>query len=129
MTTVLVVDDIEEVGRLVSRILTQEGYRVLVTQDTEEARRLCAEHPEPIDLLIADVLMPGHSGPALADYARSRRPRIRVCFISAYDRGLLLDRVSLDENLPFLLKPFTAEELLQKVREVLAASDPDRGGQ
>ena len=119
MTTVLVVDDIEEVGLLISRLLTLEGYTVLLAHQSEDARRLLAEHPDPIHLLITDVLMPGQHGPALAAAALSLRPQIRVLYISAYDRGLLQERVNLDAEVPFLLKPFTPEELLNKVRDVM----------
>lgn len=120
--TVLIVDDVADVGALVAKMLAPEGYSVIVTQDAEEAREICTKHSGPLDLLITDVLMPRVNGPALAEHARSVHPRIRVLFVSAYDRGLLMDRMNLGSEAPFLLKPFSPEELLQKVREVMGSA-------
>jgi two-component system cell cycle sensor histidine kinase/response regulator CckA len=120
--TVLIVDDVADVGALVSKMLVPQGFSVIVSQDAEEARDICSRHPAPLDLLITDVLMPRVNGPALAEHARSVHPDIRVLYVSAYDRGLLMDRMNLGSDVPFLLKPFSPEELLQKVREVMSAS-------
>jgi two-component system, cell cycle sensor histidine kinase and response regulator CckA len=121
-STVLVVDDVPEIRSLLSTALTGEGYSVLVACDAMQARDICAQYPDPIHLLVTDVLMPGMNGPALAAYAQSIRPQIRVLYISAYDQGLLMDRLNLDQGTPFLMKPFSPDELLRKIRDVLAAS-------
>lgn len=120
-STALVVDDVPEIRSLLSEVLTSAGYSVLVACDAVQARDICTQHPGPIHLLVTDVLMPGMNGPALAAHALSVRPQIRVLYISAYDQGLLMDRLNLDEGIPFLLKPFSADELLRKVRDVLEA--------
>ncbi|MBM4134882.1 MAG: response regulator [Nitrospira sp.] len=121
-STVLIVDDVPDIRSLLSTVLTREGYSVLVASDGMQARDICAQFSDPIHLLITDVLMPGLNGPALAAQAVAVRPQIRVLYISAYDQGLLMDRLNLDEGTPFLLKPFSPDELLRKVREVLGAS-------
>lgn len=121
-STVLVVDDVPDIRSLLSTVLTRAGYSVLVASDAMQARDICTQVSDPIHLLITDVLMPGLNGPALAAHAVAVRPQIRVLYISAYDQGLLMDRLNLDEGTPFLLKPFSPDELLSKVRDVLGAS-------
>jgi two-component system cell cycle sensor histidine kinase/response regulator CckA len=114
--TLLVVEDEDNVRRLVSEALEQHGYTVLATGQPREAIAICAGHVGAIDLLLADLVLPRMHGVDLAQRARSIRPGIRVLFMSGYT-----DNAAAPASAPFLRKPFTPAALALKVREVLDA--------
>jgi two-component system, cell cycle sensor histidine kinase and response regulator CckA len=117
--TVLVVEDEAALARVVTRILTAGGYRVLATDTGPEALELFAE--KGCDLLLTDVIMPEMSGPRLAELLHARCPGLPVVYMSGYSNGLLGSTRVLDADIPFLEKPFTGGELLHKVHEAIAA--------
>src|SRR5262249_17488713 len=108
--------------REVSReILGRLGYDVLEARNAGEALSLCEHHPRPIHLLLTDVVMPQMSGRELAERAASRRPAMRVLFMSGYTEDAILKHGILDEGLAFLQKPLVPDRLARRVREVLDA--------
>ncbi len=116
--TVLLVEDEDEVRRLVSDVLEQHGYMVLAAARPQDAISLCASHEGSIDLLLTDAVMPQMSGRTLAEQAGRIRPNLRVLLMSGYA-----------EEGPagaFLRKPFTPAVLTRKVREVLDAGEEHR---
>ena len=118
--TILVAEDALVVRKLVSEVLCEEGYQVLVAQNGEEALRLIENHPGPIHLLLTDVVMPGVGGKEVADQMTSLRPEAKVLYSSGYThQGMFLKRLS--PGIAYLQKPFTPDELRRKVQEVLAA--------
>lgn len=117
--TVLVAEDEDMVRTLVSRLLRMSGYTVLEAQDGEEAMRIAGAHEGAIHLLIADMVMPGMSGPELAAGMSSLRPETRVLYMSGYTDTSVLENVDLDKRSSFIPKPFNPEALSMKVREVL----------
>jgi CheY-like chemotaxis protein len=119
--TILIVEDQEEVRKLTRRLLEARGYRVLVAAGGPEALRLADEAAEPIDLLLTDVVMPGMSGRDVALRLGPARPNMRVLFVSGYTDDSIVHHGVLDPGVAFLQKPFTAESLAQRVREVLDA--------
>jgi len=116
--TVLVVDDEPEVRKLVSAMLTRNGYRVLSADTGENALRLLKNHPET-DLLLADVVAPGKSGPMIADEVAALKPDIKVLFMSGFDSTQVVQRYVVEKGYSLLVKPFTIDQLEKKVREVL----------
>ena len=118
--TILLAEDEAAVRMLARRILQGAGYAVIDAPRSAEARRL-AETTAHIDLLVADVMMPGGSGPDLYRALHPSRPEMRVLFISGYAERQLFNRAEIPHAAPFLAKPFTVEGLLRKVREVLTA--------
>ncbi|MFL5514861.1 MAG: ATP-binding protein [Gemmatimonadales bacterium] len=116
--TVLVVEDEEPVRRMAARTLSARGYRVLEAADAAQA---LAREPEwgPIHLLVTDVVMPGMGGRELAAVLLARRPGLRLLYISGYTDDEVTRRGLLDAGAPFLEKPFEAEGLARRVREVL----------
>jgi PAS domain S-box-containing protein len=116
--TVLVVEDEEPVRRMAARTLSSRGYRVLEAADAEQA---LAREPEwgPIHLLVTDVVMPGMGGRELATALLGRRPGLKLLYISGYTDDEVIRRGLLDAGAPFLEKPFEAEGLARRVREVL----------
>ena len=102
--------------------LVRAGHRVIATPTGTEAVEIAARSEEPIDLLIADVVMPGLSGPEVADKLRQRQPGMRTLFLSGYSSHASLPEWVTSDPGAFLQKPFTVEALLSKVRERLSRS-------
>jgi len=120
--TVLVVEDEPGLRALTRRLLEKHGYTVLEAATADAAAALARDYPGPIHLLLADVVLPGGSGRALADALLSQRADVRVLFMSGYAEDAIVHRGVLASNTPFLHKPFSADTLTAKVREVLDAS-------
>jgi len=121
--TVLLAEDEDTVRRLAQRILEEHGYTVLPAVHGKDACKISKTYPEDIDLLLTDVVMPGLNGKELSQRIRSGRKNIQVLFMSGYTDDAIATRGILDEDTVFIQKPFTAQALLTKVREVLS-SDP-----
>ncbi len=121
--TILVVDDEPEIRKLVSAMLTRHGYRVLVTDTGDNALTIFNKNDPPIDLLLTDVVAPGMSGPMLADQLKRIRPGLRVLFMSGYDQSQVVQRYVVERGFALLVKPFTMEQLEQKVSEILAGGN------
>ena len=118
--SILLVEDEEPVRQLARVILERAGYRVQAAADGAAALTLCAQQPQgTFDLVVTDVLMPGRTGPDLFRQLSASCPELRVLYVSGYARETILDVRRLDRQAGFLAKPFTAESLTQKVREVL----------
>jgi CheY-like chemotaxis protein len=118
--TILVVEDRDDVRALARDILEDTGYRVLEAQDPNDALRIAEQHRATIDLLLTDLVMPQMSGIDLAKRLQSLRPDIQVLYMS----GFVSSGVPAGE---LVKKPFKADALTQKVREVLAAPGKRRG--
>jgi len=83
--TILVVDDIASNRTLVKEILKINDYHVLEAKDSDEAKQVAETHQGPINLLIADLVMPRINGMELARYLRPKRPEMKVLYISGYN--------------------------------------------
>jgi len=120
--TVLLVEDEPGVRALARRALTGFGYRVLEATNGVEALTVARQTSEPIDLLLTDVVMPEMGGRELAQVLKQERPDTRVLFTSGYpdSGGMALDVA--ESGVPYLPKPYTPNELAEKVREVLDAA-------
>jgi len=110
--TILLVEDREDVRHLLRRVLTARGYHVLVAASGQDALRLTVQHAAPIDLLLTDVVMPGMGGSEVALLLTPAHPKMKILYISGHP---------LEPGAAFLQKPFSAEALVHKVREVLDA--------
>lgn len=117
--TVLVVEDEDAVRGIVTRVLSENGYRVLSCGDGKEGLRLFTEKMEEIDLLVTDVVMPGMGGQELASKLKASKPGIKVLYMSGYTDDAINRHGVLDAGLAFIHKPFKPYALLEKVREVL----------
>ncbi|HZZ58130.1 MAG TPA: response regulator [Opitutaceae bacterium] len=122
--TILLVED-EAALRLAStRILERAGYRVLAAGESGEAVKVFASHREDIDLLLADVVMPGLSGPRLATHLLRERPQLKVLLTSGFTDHHLAAESELPEGTQFIPKPFSGEQLVARVRLVMGAPRP-----
>jgi PAS domain S-box-containing protein len=119
--TVLVVEDEEAVRHLICRVLRAKGYRVLEAPHAEAALLLAGSMAAPIDLLVTDMVMPGIGGTALATELVAVRPALRVLFITGYAPEAVERRGELVDTGGLLEKPFSADQLARRVREILAA--------
>ena len=117
--TILVVEDEEAVRGLTSRILENQGYRVIVAQHGREAMDIASREEGSIDLVLTDVVMPGMNGRGLVERLSGIRPRIKSLYMSGYTDDDIIRRGFIEPSKSFLQKPFTSESLLQTVRKVL----------
>jgi two-component system cell cycle sensor histidine kinase/response regulator CckA len=118
--TVLLVEDDELVRDLATRLLEQQGYRVLKAGDGQEALLVAKERVgETIHLLLADIVMPQMGGKELADWLKISRPNVKVLYMSGYADNAIVHHGLLDPGTHFLQKPFSLKTLSHKVREVL----------
>lgn len=120
--TILLVEDEDAVRRLASRVLTRQGYSVLEARNGAEALKLVDGRSRTIDLVLTDVVMPVINGSQLAAKARASFPDLRVIYMSGYTDDDIVRRGLLDPEMAFIQKPFTADGLARKVREVLDAA-------
>jgi signal transduction histidine kinase len=121
--TILVVEDNQQVRCIATRILRDRGYHVIDAPGGEAALRAAAS--ERIDLLLSDVVMPGMSGPELAEQLRKSQPGVRVLHMSGHAAGA--GGPDARPALPDLIeKPFTSAELLARVRALLGEAELSR---
>jgi ligand-binding sensor domain-containing protein/nitrogen-specific signal transduction histidine kinase len=118
---VLVVEDEAAVRGLVCRTLRRYGYRILEAADGPSALEISSRHPEPIHLLLSDMIMPGMSGKDVADRITAMRRETSVLFMSGHTRDVLGSRGMLDEQTDLIQKPFAPADLARRVREALPA--------
>jgi DNA-binding NtrC family response regulator len=112
--TILLVEDEPAVRQLFAQALMRAGYRVFEARNGQEAMKVFDQYGDTIDLLLTDVRMPYMGGTELVKHLRARRNTLKLICVSGYPS-------SGDDELTtdFLSKPFSREDLLSKVREVL----------
>jgi PAS domain S-box-containing protein len=118
--TVLVVEDQPEVRKLTLAMLESQGYRLLQAASGCEALSLSERYPEPIHLLITDVVMPGMTGRELVTRLVALRPSLKTLYTSGYTANAIGREGVLDAAVAYLPKPFSPAQLAAKVREVLS---------
>lgn len=121
--TILLVEDEAGIRKLTQECLASKGYTVLAAQDGLEALKIAEQHPEGIDLLLTDVVLPGLGGPKLAKQYLGLHPETRVLYMSGYTDDAIIHHGVLDQGIAFLQKPFTIDDLWLKVREILDAKE------
>ena len=117
--TILLVEDEPNLRRLTRHALQKQGYNVIEAADGAGAMQLAFDYKAPLHLLLTDVIMPGMNGRELANQILSRRPDIRVIYMSGYTENAIGHNGTLEEGVILLQKPFTLSALKTKVREVL----------
>jgi PAS domain S-box-containing protein len=120
--TVLVVEDQPEVRKLTLAMLESQGYRLLEAANGSEALSVSERYPEPIHLLITDVVMPGMTGRELARLLVALRPSLKTLYTSGYTANAIAHEGVLDAGVAYLPKPFSRAQLAAKVRDVLGAA-------
>ncbi|MDB4972552.1 MAG: Blue-light-activated protein [Myxococcaceae bacterium] len=127
--TILVVEDHDLVRRMSVRTLATQGYEVLAAASGSEALELASEAGRVIDLLMTDVVMAQMSGFTLAARLVESRPNLPVLYVSGYSERAAVPEQPAGTCVEFLAKPFTAQSLVVKVREVLDLAAARSSGQ
>jgi CheY-like chemotaxis protein/two-component sensor histidine kinase len=120
--TILVVEDEVLVRNLTREALEMLGYCALTASDPREAIAVSDEHEGPIHLLLTDVVLPQMDGSTLFGKISSKRPEMKVLYMSGYTENFIVHHSVLDRGVHFIPKPFTVEELAAKIRRILDES-------
>lgn len=117
---ILLVDDEASVRNLLTTVLLNHGYEVIVARDGAEAVTVFTEHQQRVSLIITDIFMPKNNGRNFVDLIRPLRPDVRVLFMSGLEaNGSGRDPGRKSSKDPFLLKPFKPAALLNTIHQVL----------
>jgi PAS domain S-box-containing protein len=117
--TVMVVEDQDGIRDIVRESLRRNGYKVLIANDGDEALQMAGSYPDPIHLLITDLVMPNIGGRELAQRLTPQRPAMKVLFMSGYSEQSALEIEATSQSATVLQKPFSLEALARNVRRVL----------
>ena len=117
--TILLVEDDHDVRAYVVEILRELHYRVLEAHDADSALGLIDRNDVRVDLVLADLVLPGMNGGQLAEEVKLRQPEARVLFMTGYSRDAITDQWPADAGIEMLHKPLTQAAIEQKVRAVL----------
>jgi len=119
--TILLVEDDEMILELAAKMLGALGYRVLAANSPFEAMATAARHDGSIDLLVTDVIMPELNGRELSRRLQAGHPGLRTLYISGYTANVIAHRGLLEDGIMLVEKPFTRQQLADKVREALTS--------
>ncbi len=117
--TILLVEDEAPLLELNERLLRKLGYKTLAVDTPGKALELVQQYPDPIHLVLTDVVMPEMDGLALWRRLTELRPGLKCLFMSGYTANVIAHRGVLDQNVHFLQKPFSRKSLAAKIRETL----------
>ena len=117
---VLLVEDQKAVREIVSTTLQRNGYTVLEADNSAEATHICEQHHGPIHLVLSDVFMPDMNGRDLTSHLSALRPDMKVLYMSGYTDSFIFHHGILNSNADLIQKPFSPNELVRRVNEVLA---------
>jgi PAS domain S-box-containing protein len=126
---ILLVEDEEVVREFAYKVLSRYGYTVHAVDQPSRAIDYAASHRGGIDVLLSDVVLPEMSGRALANVVQQEHPEAKVLYMSGYTDHAIVRHGVLEPGTWFLQKPFSAEALARKVRQILDGSRSDPGGQ
>lgn len=117
--TLLVAEDELEIRKLMRILLEESGYKVIEAENGREAFEKFKENSDDIKLLLLDVIMPYKNGKEVFEEARKIRPEVGAVFISGYTREIVHKKGLLEGEADLISKPFSAQQVLRKIREVL----------
>lgn len=119
--TILIIEDEEPIRRQIQALLSGAGYRVLAAADGQQALCLASEQPTPIDLVLTDISLPGITGPETVGRLQGLIRAFPVLYMSGNRASVLIHFGILRQTAAFLQKPFSPEEMLEKVASLLGA--------
>ena len=117
--TVLVVEDHEETLSVISRTLAAGGFDVVWARNGSDTVKLLARHPGRIDVVVADVVLPGMTAPAIVEKVSKKHPDVRAVYVSAYDEDTIREHGVDPDEVCFLPKPCEPADLIRMVSESL----------
>ena len=119
--TVLLVEDDADILEITKQMLEISGYRVICSQNPEEAIARARENKERLKLLLTDVIMPTMNGRELSSRMKPFCPDLKILYMSGYTSNVIAYQGVLDDGVHFIQKPFSKRDLEKKVRSVLDA--------
>ena len=119
--TILLVEDEVSVLNLTQTLLKKMGHTVIPASGPTEALQRVRDYAGDIHLLLSDVVMPEMSGRDLWQRLAQDHPKLKVLFMSGYTANIIAHHGMIDTNIHFLQKPFTKDDLTNKIREVLSS--------
>ena len=117
--TILIIEDEHQQRTLAVLMLEKAGFRVLEAAHPNEAANIWRRESEIIDVIVADVWLPGISGPELANFFRREKPNLKSVFITGLATDLRTEFGKLVRSSEIVRKPFTTEQLVSAVNRVL----------
>ena len=120
--TILLVEDETNLRRLSLEALQRQGYTVLEAEDGAAAMQIAAHYSDIIHLLLTDVVMPGMNGRELARRVSGIRPNVKILYMSGYTETVIDRNGSIEPGVELMQKPFSMQDLIAKIREVLGAT-------
>jgi two-component system, cell cycle sensor histidine kinase and response regulator CckA len=117
--TILLVEDEPSILKLATTLLEKQGYTVLAAGTPTEAIVMAREYTGQIHLLMTDVIMPEMNGRSLAMKLQSMCPDIKCLFMSGYTADVVAHQGVLQEDVCFIQKPFSAQDLTNKLSQLL----------
>ena len=118
-TVILIVEDNKGILNLTSTIFNNSGFVVISAHNGEQAIAIIKETKCKIDVLLTDVIMTGMNGKELAIAMKGKFPQLKVLFMSGYTANVIAHHGVLDSNVNFIEKPYTAEQILKAVNDIL----------
>jgi len=122
---VLLVEDEEMVKNIIRLALSEKGYKVFCASEVSEAERLLNQHQDDIDLVLCDIVLPDKNGLALADTLRKYYPDKKIVMVSGFLGNADTKQELLQNDLPYLAKPFTMADLFGVVTKALFPASED----
>lgn len=116
---VLVAEDDPVVSTAIAKMLQREGFTVLHASTGPDALKICRTHEGRIDVVLADVVMPGMSGRELGIHVQTARPDLAIVYMSGYSEDMIGRHGILQADENYLQKPFTSGDLVSKIEQVL----------
>jgi len=116
---ILVVEDEDRIREVTTEALRELGYTVFDAASAKQALLILESCPE-VGLLFTDIVMPDMNGRRLAEAALKLRPNLKVLYTTGYTRNAVVHNGVLDPGVNFIAKPFTFDQLGQKICEVLS---------
>ncbi len=120
--TLLLLEEDEGLRRLAREVLENHGYKVIETSGWETALELAARHPGPIDLVLADAVVPETGGQTIVSRLSALRPGVKILSMSGDTSDAVLGPGAPDAGVALLPKPFAPGDLARRVRQLLDAS-------
>jgi PAS domain S-box-containing protein len=117
--TILVVEDDDLVRDLACQVLRQQDYQILEASQGGDALLICEQYEKPIHLILTDIVMPIIRGHELVERLKQIKPEMKSLFMSGYTDDDVVKNKLQEDDLNFIKKPFTPQDLLLKVREIL----------
>jgi two-component system cell cycle sensor histidine kinase/response regulator CckA len=119
--TILIIEDQEHLRQMTAAVLEREGFNVLQAGDANEAAEIWERDKFSIDLLFADILIPGLSGPEIAREFLISRPDLKIVFSSGNTRSAVLETAQLIQGATFVRKPYPIGTLISAVHACFLA--------